>query len=109
MEFLILAGALVVGFYAGWVGRERYAMRTVLEILEQAAAQEEQETEEVRDRLSLERHGEVIYAYTTEGEFIGQGNDLFALDEAIQKRFPGRKFLIKKENLEEVGAAHEHL
>jgi hypothetical protein len=107
MEFLILAGALVIGFYAGWVGREKYAMRTVLQILEQAAEQEEQE--EQRDRLSLERHGEIIYAYTTEGEFIGQGNDLFALDEVIQKRFPGRKFLVKKENLEEVGASHEHL
>jgi hypothetical protein len=108
MEFLILAGALVVGFYAGWVAREQYAMRTVLQILEQAAEKEETE-EEGRDRLTLERHNDVIYAYTTDGEFIGQGNDLFSLDEVIQKRFPGRKFLIKKENLEEVGVAHEHL
>jgi len=109
MEFLILAGALVVGFYAGWVAREQYAMRTVLQILEQAVEKEEKEEDDDRDRLTLERHNDVIYAYTTDGEFIGQGNDLFSLDEVIQKRFPGRKFLIKKENLEEVGVAHEHL
>ena len=106
MEFLILAGALIVGFYAGWVGRERHAMLTVQRILEESV--EEEEAKNKPDSLRLERHGEVIYAYSDD-EFIGQGNDLFALDEAIQKRFPGRKFLIKKENLEEVGVAHEHL
>jgi hypothetical protein len=107
MEFVILAGALILGFIAGWHGRERHAMNTIHKLLE--AAEEEVEDENKPDRLRLERHGEMIYAYTVEDEFIAQGNDLFVLDEAIQKRFPGRKFLIKKENLEEVGVSHEHL
>lgn len=108
MEFVILAVALVIGFIAGWHGRERHAMNTIHKLLE-SAEEEVEEDENKPDRLRLERHGEMIYAYTAEDEFIAQGTDLFVLDEAIQKRFPGRKFLIKRENLEEVGADHEHL
>lgn len=105
MEFVILFGALVVGFLAGWIGRERHAMNRVMAMLEEAEEELEEETKP--DRLKLERQGEMIYAFTTEDEFIAQGKTLVELDEAVQKRFPGRKFLIKQSNIEEVGVANE--
>jgi hypothetical protein len=102
MEFLILAGALVVGFIAGWNGRERHAMNTIHKLLEEAEAVEE-ESADKPERMRLERHGEVIYAFTDETDtFIAQGSTLEELDDAIQKRFPGKKFLIRESNLEEI-------
>ena len=108
MEFLILAAALVIGFLIGWHSREQYAIRTIHKILEEAEAEQEKEQSNT-DRLRLERHGEMLYAFSAEDEFIAQGTDLPTLDEAIQKRFPGRKFLIKQSNLNEVGLADERL
>jgi hypothetical protein len=105
MEFVILAGAVIVGFLAGWIGRERHAMNRVMAMIEEAEADVDEETKP--DRLKLERQGEMIYAYTTDDEFIGQGKTLVELDDAIQKRFPGRKFLIKQSNIEEVGVGNE--
>ncbi len=108
MEFLILLGALVVGFIAGWNGRERHAMNTIHKILEEA--EEAEESAEQPERMRLERHGEVIYAFTVENDtFIAQGTTLEELDSAIQKRFPGKKFRIKESNLEEVEMNHERI
>jgi hypothetical protein len=109
MEFLILTAALVIGCIIGWYAREQVAINTIKRIIAEAEAEAEDfETEKSPDRLRLERHGEVIYAYS-EDEFIGQGADLTTLDEVIQKRFPGRKFLVQKENLEEMAAEHERI
>lgn len=108
MDILVILVVAVIFFFAGWQSREAYAMHIVKRIIE--SAEEEQEKEQSNtDRLRLERHGEMLYAFTTDDEFIAQGTDLPALDEAIQKRFPGRKFLIKQSNLNEVGLADERL
>jgi hypothetical protein len=109
MEFLILLAALVFGFIAGWYGRERHAMLTIHKLLE-AAEEAEENNPDKPERMRLERHGEVIYAFTTETDtFIAQGSTLEELDAAIQKRFPGKKFLIKESNLEEVEMKHERI
>jgi hypothetical protein len=108
MDILILIIVAIIFFFAGWQSREAYAMHIVKRILEDAEEEQEKEQSSA-DRLRLERHGEVLYAFTAEDEFIAQGVDLATLDEAIQKRFPGRKFLIKQSNLNEVGLADERL
>lgn len=106
MEFIILAGALVFGFAFGWTARERYAMRVVKELLRESA-QLEQDNAEPRTKMRLERHGEVIYAYTTDGdEFIAQGRDLEELDKAIVERFPGKKFSVQEQNLVDIKAEY---
>lgn len=106
MEFLILFGALFVGVLLGWELRERYAMRVVNQLLKEVEESTEAEAEET-DRIKLERHGEVVYAFDGEDNFIAQGATVYELDEAIQKRFPGRKFLIKESNMKEVGFAND--
>lgn len=107
MEFVILAGAIVAGFIAGWRARELHAIRKVDEILKQAESMTD-ESDNKTERMNLERHGSVIYAYTVEDHsFIAQGSTLEELDKAIQSRFPGRKFLIKESNLQEIGVSSD--
>jgi len=108
MDFLILFGAIVVGFLVGWNAREAYAIRRVHQILEQVEALEELDEEEAAtpDKIRLELHAGVIYAYTVDNDtFIAQGASLEELDAAVQARFPGKKFSIKESNLEEITQA----
>jgi hypothetical protein len=76
----------------------------VHQILEQVEGMEDLEEASAPDRIRLEMHGDVIYAYTDEdGTFIAQGSSLEELDSAVQARFPGKKFSIKESNLKEMG------
>ncbi len=102
MEFVILFGALIVGFFAGWQFRELWAMRQVRLLLQEGQLQVKEEDEE-RTKMRLEFNSGTIFAYSEEdGSFIAQGADLNALDRAIQARFPGRKFSVKEDNLNEM-------
>lgn len=104
MEFVILAGALVLGFLAGWNAREAYAMRIVKQILKESQNQEAQEMES-RTKMRLERNGDFIFAYRVEDNaFIAQGKDLEELDKAIVSRFPGKKFSVQEQNLIDIKA-----
>ena len=113
MEFVILFGALIVGFFAGWQFREVWAMYQVKRLLQegdlklQRIDDEEVEEEDERTKMRLEQHGSLIYAFEEESDtFIAQGKDLLDLDKAIQARFPGKKFSVREANLQEV-SSHE--
>ena len=112
MEFVILFGALIVGFFAGWQFREVWAMYQVKRLLQEGDLKlqridEEVEEEDERTKMRLEQHGSLIYAFEEESDtFIAQGKDLFDLDKAIQARFPGKKFSVREANLQEV-SSHE--
>lgn len=103
MDFVILGGALLIGFIFGWNARERRAMNSLRKYI---TAMEEQEANKEGDytAMRLERHGEIVYAFTEEdNSFIAQGTDVYELDEAIKARFPEQKFKVKEDNLKEVG------
>lgn len=106
MEFLVLIVVAIAGIVAGWNLRERYAMHVVGELLKEVQESEEK-TDSEATRMHLERHGEVVYAFDEDDNFIAQGGTVFELDKAIQDRFPGKKFLIKEGNMKEVGFAHD--
>lgn len=112
MEFVILFGALIVGFFAGWQFREVWAMYQVKRLLQEGDLKlqridEEVEEEDERTKMRLEQHGSLIYAFEEESDtFIAQGKDLLDLDKAIQARFPGKKFSVREANLQEV-SSHE--
>ena len=107
MEFVILFGALVVGAYAGWQLREYYAIRQVAKLLKNTELVPPILEKEPRTKMRLERHSDVIYAYSEEdGSFIAQGKDLEALDDAIQSRFPERKFSVQEQNLIDIKAEY---
>ena len=77
-----------------------------IKILEEIRKINEKEDKEstqstIGTELTIERHGEVLYAFTKDTkDFIAQGPTLPDLIEAAQKRFPGRKFFgyISKED-----------
>lgn len=108
MEFIILAAAMVVGVAIGWQLREYAAMRKVQQMLKDSELLFDEEEKEDRTKMRLERHGDVIYAYSEEdGTFLAQGSDLKGLDTAIRARFPDRKFAIQEQNLIDIGVYHE--
>jgi hypothetical protein len=110
MEFVILFGALLVGILVGWELREKWAIRQVHRLLEEGEIKlnKVEEEEEERTKMRLEKHSDLIYAFTEEDDsFIAQGKDLHELDAAIQARFPGKKFSIRESNLEDIGVKHE--
>lgn len=102
MDIIVILVIAVIFFFAGWHSREAYAMHIIKRLLEET--EEKQEAEESpRQKMVLEKHGEVIYAYTEDNhEFMAQGKDLFELDTAIQARYPGKKFAIREDNLKEL-------
>lgn len=57
---------------------------------------------ETVEKMTVERHGNMIYVYTDAGEFLAQGNSLDDCLCKIEKRFPGRKLkgYISKEQAE---------
>ena len=108
MEFVILFGALIVGIYLGWEAREQWAIRQVRRLLEDGDINlskiETDEPEEERTKMRVEKHSDLLYAFTVEDDnFIAQGKDLEELDKAIQARFPGKKFSIQEDNLKDIG------
>jgi hypothetical protein len=106
MDILVLIVVALIFFYAGWQSREAYAMHVVRRILEEAEEMQEPE-EEPRQKMVLEKHNDVIYAYTDDNhEFMAQGKDLFELDTAIQARYPGKKFAIREDNLKEIAVEY---
>ena len=108
MEFVILFGALMIGIYLGWEAREQWAIRQVRRLLEDGDINlskiETDEPEEERTKMRVEKHSDLLYAFTVEDDnFIAQGKDLEELDKAIQARFPGKKFSIQEDNLKDIG------
>lgn len=105
-DFTIL---YVVGlFVAFWLGK-RYAHAKFLYNLSEhpeRTIEALRKIKEINDReanetgnaktgteLAIERHGNVLYAFTKEtNQFIAQGNTLSALLDEANKRYPDRKF-----------------
>jgi hypothetical protein len=108
MEIIIIFIVALVGFAFGWHAREQWAIRQVHRLLESGELfPKEEEASEDRTKMRLERHGEVIYAFTVEDDsFIAQGKDLDDLDKAITARFPGKKFSVQEQNLIDIKAEY---
>lgn len=42
--------------------------------------------------MTIERHGDELYAFTNDGDFLAQAPTMAILLERIKERFPGRQF-----------------
>lgn len=52
----------------------------------------------------LEKHGDIVYAYTEEGKFLGQGLTKEEMVESVKKNVNGEySVFVSKEELESVG------
>jgi spore cortex formation protein SpoVR/YcgB (stage V sporulation) len=102
MELLIIAG---IAFWAGWFFRGAVLLARfsdnpehfidILEKIKKVNEEIKQETVEKKlgTELSIERHGEMLYAFIKgTDQFVAQGTDIDSVLAEAKKRFPGRKF-----------------
>lgn len=101
---LMLALVFAIGFAIGWQQREVYAQKKVEHFFE---AMEEMTKEDIKENtinIKIEKHKEVFYIFNSDDdEFMGQGETRKDVESALAKRFPNKRFLATKENLQEVG------
>lgn len=109
MEFsdvVILTLIFAVGFAAGWIQRERVAMNRIDNLLDQIqdSIAHGEEVPDDRDdyvRLVIEKHGEVLYFYTEDDEFVGQGSTKEEVKEVLTRNLKGARLAVNEE-----GAKH---
>lgn len=58
---------------------------------------------------SIERHEGLYYAYTAQGEFMGQGQNFAQMFEQIKLRFPGQSFRVIPKDLDLTAAEKDSL
>lgn len=104
MEILIALGIFIVAFLLGgsygWNLRERVAKKTVDEFVKQA---EEFKQELKKDMIPIvvEKHDTHLFIYKKDThEFMAQGSTMEEINDALEKRYPGKKFSCSEEHLE---------
>ena len=105
-DFLILIIVFIIGFVGGWVQRERVAIGRVENLLSQFEddlPHGEQVPDDRDDfvRIVIEKHGEVLYLYTEDNEFVGQGSTMAEIKEVLKRRLNGARLAVNEE-----GAKH---
>lgn len=101
---LVLALFFAIGFVVGWQQREVFAKKKVEHFFE---AMEEMTKEDIKANtvnIKIEKHNEVFYVFNSDSDdFMGQGTTRKDVESALAKRFPDKRFLATKDNLQEVG------
>lgn len=107
MEFLILIVAMFIGALLGWDLRERFATHQIkrfLKEVEEMKAPEEDDSDEPKIPITIEKHNNHFYVYNKENnQFMGQAGTREELEEVLMERFPGKKFACSEQTLKEIG------
>jgi hypothetical protein len=101
-------GYIIVGTVAyllgRWVGRTATLLQITKNLIENPdnlnevikryknSIQEAQREEGIPEDIEVEKHGEQIFLFTKQGEFLSQGLDLQEALEKAASRFPDRTF-----------------
>lgn len=103
MEIIIAIIISLVSFVFGWIVRERYAVRQLEKLLTQVQDMKEESKQDLVF-ITIEKHDNVFFVYLKEtNQFVLQANTQEELEEKLLEKFPGKKFAVKQENLDEVG------
>jgi hypothetical protein len=98
----------VMSFYAGWVTRERQAVRRVNELMQTVTEEIMEQADKIVMRISIEHHNGVYYVYDMDDKtFMAQGATRKELETALAGKFPGKTFAATHDNLVEVGFVNE--
>jgi hypothetical protein len=105
-DFVFLILVFIAGFAGGWIQRERIAMSRVETLLSQFEGDipHGEEVPDERDdfvRIVIEKHGEVLYLYTEDNEFVGQGSTMAEIKEVLSRKLNGARLAVNEE-----GAKH---
>lgn len=104
--FLLLIAVFCFGFVAGWVLREKHAMKVVKSIVEKARAEYIEDIKKNIVDVKLEKAGDTFFIYSKEdGTFLAQGKTMTELEDNLSSRFPGKMFNTSPEDLKELESA----
>jgi hypothetical protein len=99
LVLLFCIGMFILGGVYGWGLRERYANH----MLEKFAKHiiEEQISTENLIQITVEKHNNTLFIYKKDdGQFMVQGTTFKELNDALENRFPGKRFACSNEHLE---------
>ena len=103
---------LIICIWIGWKLREISAIR-----LHEKMKKEQQESRihELAEKIqgtfieaTVEKIGDIFYVHNKEtGEFLAQGESPEELSDALRTRFPEKRFVMEKKDLESIGIYYE--
>ena len=107
MELLILFVVACIffayGVNIGWKAREVHAKKVVAKFEQEVS---EKVGEEVKSliHINIERHNGMFYVYDKRQKtFMAQGTTREELEDALQSRYPGKRFACSEEEMERAG------
>ena len=107
VEIIAVAVVGVIGFFSGWVARERAAIRKIDQLMTNISDNIE-EAKANFIHINIEKHSGCYYVYNVkDNSFMGQGNNRKELEDLLASKFPGKNFAASHENLVELGWANE--
>ena len=103
---------IIVGIFIGWKWREISAVQLHRKMQEE---KRESRIQELADKIqgtfieaTVERIGDIFYMHNKEtGEFLAQGVTSEELSENLRSRFPDKRFVMEKKDLNSIGIYHE--
>jgi len=103
---------VIASIWIGWKWREISAIQTHRKMMEE---NRESRIQELADKIqgtfveaTVEKIGDIFYMHNKEtGEFLAQGNTSDELSENLRSRFPDKRFVMDKKDLNAIGIYNE--
>ena len=103
---------IIVCIFIGWKWREISAVQLHRKMQEE---KRESRIQELADKIqgtfveaTVEKIGDIFYMHNKEtGEFLAQGFTSEELSENLRSRFPDKRFVMEKKDLNSIGIYHE--
>jgi septation ring formation regulator EzrA len=107
MEIILIILVMVVCFVSGWTAREKAAERRIDRLLETVQHDIKEKIDEELENLipiKIEYDNSTFFVYNNDDHtFMAQGSTRKELENNLEKRYPGKRFAARPENLKEVG------
>jgi len=98
LVLLFAIGIFILGGVYGWDLREKYANRMLQKLAKHIV--EEQVSSDDLIQITVEKHNNTLFIYKKEdGQFMVQGTSFKELNDALENRFPGKRFACSEEHL----------
>ena len=107
MEIILMLLVMVVCFVSGWIAREMAAARRIDRLMESVQVDIKEKIEEELENLipiKIEYDKSTFFVYNNDDHsFMAQGATRKELETNLEKRYPGKRFAARPENLRDVG------
>jgi hypothetical protein len=99
LVLLFAIGIFILGVVYGWNLREKYANHLLQKLAKHIV--EEQVSSDDLIQIIVEKHNNTLFIYKKEdGQFMVQGTSYKELNDALENRFPGKRFACSEEHLQ---------